>query len=175
MAKDARGCLSECPGKRAAGGDQQKAFHKKKTEQRAAACAEGKAQAEFTLAGCIAGHEQHDDVGERDEQHKANHGHEDAQRLAIFLIGAGEVRGVGKVQDRRLFALHGRTESDVGGRLKDGLQLCRSLRPGDAGSQASHDAQAPPGGVCNVSLAVLKGIAPGVQCGNVLQGNPEIG
>jgi len=66
-----------------------KAFHKKKTEQRAAACAEGKAQAEFTLAGCIAGHEQHDDVGERDEQHKANHGHEDAQRLAIFLIEPG--------------------------------------------------------------------------------------
>ena len=70
--------------------NENKALCQQLTEKLAASGAQSLAQGKLALARCIARREQHSHVGKRDEQHKPDHGHENAQRIAVLLVIARE-------------------------------------------------------------------------------------
>ena len=90
VAEQAGGHLREGPRERAARGDEDETFVEQLAEELASAGAEGLTDGELALARGIAREQKHDYVGQRDEEHEADHGHQHVQRVAVLLVVSGE-------------------------------------------------------------------------------------
>ena len=97
------------------------------------------------------------------------------ERLAVLIVKAGKGFGVAKAEDDGVFAGHRIAEADAGGALEEGLETDNGLLSANAGGEAANEAEAPPGGIGLIELAILGGIAEDVEGQTILERNPEVG
>ena len=174
LPQHARRQLGKTPRQRAGHDHQQQTLGEQLAQQLAAPHAQRQPQRELSLPGGIAGHQQHHYIGERNQQHQANHGHQHAQRLAVHPVIPGKVFGICEAQHRRLLPRHRRTQANIGRRLKYLLQTQDCLLAAYSGSQPPHELQAPPCRVLLIEFAFFRGIAQHIELDAILQRDPEV-
>ncbi len=159
-------CATEC--------DEQHGLGEQLAKELGAPGAEREAHTELALTIGTAREDEHHDIAERDEQDEGDHRHHHFERRAVLLCVAGECLGGSEGEDRRLLARVRTTKADEGCLCQNCLGLGKRLLLRDARGEAREQRQAPPGGLREISLAVVGRRAPGIQFGAGLERYPEV-